>query len=181
MKIRHTPIQDLVIVEPNVFEDDRGYFFESYQSSRLAQSGIDLSFVQDNEAKSSQGVLRGLHYQVGEFAQTKLVRVVTGSVFDVAVDLRPRSNTFGQWFGIKLSGNNKLQLLVPRGFAHGYLVLEDHTIFSYKCDNFYEKEAEGGIKFDDPQLSVEWPVLDCQYLVSEKDQALPFFGQHRPV
>ena len=167
-----TDIEGLLIIEPPVFRDERGYFCETWQSQRYALPG-GHAFVQDNEAKSSKGVLRGLHFQRGQHAQGKLVRVVQGAVYDVAVDLRKDSKTFGQSFGLTLTGDNKKQFWIPRGFAHGYLVLEDDTIFSYKCDNFYEKSAEGGLSYNDPALGIEWPELDVPYLVSEKDRQLP--------
>lgn len=171
MKTSTTPIEGLLIIEPRVFADDRGYFFETYHTDRY---GLPHSFpfVQDNESLSSKGVLRGLHMQDGEFAQGKLVRVVKGAVFDVAVDTRPGSPSYGQWYGVELTGENKKQFWIPRGFAHGYLVLEDDTIFSYKCDNYYYPAAEKGIRFDDPQIGVAWPDLGMKYLVSEKDLAL---------
>jgi len=171
MKITNTEIDGLVVIEPNVYKDERGYFFEFYHALRyeLPYAG---QFVQDNEAKSNKGVLRGVHFQTGINAQGKLVRVVIGSVFDVAVDLRKDSETFGRWYGIHLSGENKKQLWIPRGFAHGYLVLEDETIFSYKCDNYYHKLAEQGIRYDDPTLKINWPDVGGPYIVSEKDLAL---------
>lgn len=171
MNITKTEIEGLWIIEPDVFRDDRGYFLEIFHLDRYHLPGA-FPFVQDNEAKSNKGVLRGLHFQKGESAQGKLVRVVTGMVYDVAVDLRPHSSTFGMSYGIILSGENKKQFWVPRGFAHGYLVLEDNTIFSYKCDNFYDKSAEGGIRYDDPDLNIAWPSTDCDFVVSQKDLAL---------
>lgn len=168
MNIIPTEIDGLVVIEPRVFQDHRGYFFETYNAqSHQLQYAHD--FVQDNEAKSNKGVLRGLHAQKGEAAQGKLVRVITGSVFDVAVDIRPGSATYGRWFGIELSGDNKKQLWVPRGFAHGYLVLEDNTVFSYKCDNYYNQPEELGIRYDDPHLDIKWPDVGMSFVVSEKD------------
>ena len=171
MNIIETEIEGLLIIEPDVFKDSRGYFLETYTSTKYNLPNV-AAFVQDNEAQSDLGVLRGLHFQNGDAAQGKLVRVVKGAVYDVAVDIRPGSETFGVPFGIMLTGENKKQLWVPRGFAHGYLVLEDETIFSYKCDNFYNKSAEGGIHYDDPDLAIPWPTLKKPYLVSEKDQVL---------
>ncbi len=171
MLVHPTEIEDLCIIEPSIFADERGYFFETYHQDRY-QLPASFPFVQDNEAKSDKGVLRGLHFQTEDHAQGKLVRVVKGSVYDVAVDLRSRSETFGMSFGIVLSGENKKQLWIPRGFAHGYLVLEDDTIFSYKCDNYYHQPAERGIRYDDPDLSVAWPVLDVPFLISAKDLSL---------
>jgi dTDP-4-dehydrorhamnose 3,5-epimerase len=178
MPFFETPIPDLIVFEPRVWEDDRGYFYESYNQKTFAEAGIDAHFVQDNQAFSSQGVLRGLHFQVGPFAQAKLVRVTQGEVLDVAVDLRPNSAHYGQWFSIRLSDTNHKQLFVPRGFAHGYAVLSDTAIFNYKCDNFYSKAHEGGIRWDDPQLQIDWELGAIQPLVSEKDQQQPLFGQH---
>ncbi len=171
MKILNTEIDGLLVIEPNVYTDDRGYFFELYHATRY-QLPYAQPFVQDNEAKSNKGVLRGLHFQTGIHAQGKLVRVVTGSAYDVAVDIRPDSDTYGKWYGILLSGDNKKQFWIPRGFAHGYLVLEDDTIFSYKCDNFYHKFAEQGIRYDDPGLTISWPDIGKPFIVSEKDLAL---------
>jgi dTDP-4-dehydrorhamnose 3,5-epimerase len=172
-----TDFEGLQIYNPKVFKDERGYFFESFSLKTL---DFDINFVQDNEAKSSKGVLRGLHYQVGVNAQSKLVRVVKGAVQDVVVDIRPQSKTFGKHFSIVLSEENKTQLFVPRGFAHGYLVLEDDTIFVYKCDAFYDKASEGGILYNDLTLKIDWMLPENQLITSEKDMNLPFFGHHLP-
>src|SRR5688500_5979334 len=171
MIISNTEIEGLLVIEPKVFADERGYFYETYNDKNYHLPYAE-SFVQDNEAKSNKGVLRGMHLQRGEFAQGKLVRVVRGSVFDAVIDVRSWSPTFGSWFGIELSADNKKQLWVPRGFAHGYLVLEDDTIFSYKCDNFYHKPAENGIRFDDHTLRIKWPDTGSSFLISDKDLAL---------
>lgn len=179
MPFTETPIPGMIIFEPQVFHDARGYFFESYNRRVWEDVGITADFVQINQAHSTRGVLRGLHYQVGEMAQAKLVRVVEGEVLDVAVDLRETAPTFGQWFSIRLSAKNKRQLFVPRGFAHGYLVLSETAEFMYQCDNFYSKAHEGGIRYDDPQLDIDWEYDLNQVLVSEKDLALPAFGAHR--
>jgi dTDP-4-dehydrorhamnose 3,5-epimerase len=168
MTLTPTEIDGLCIIDPVIYADDRGYFFESYNLLRYHLPGA-FPFVQDNEAKSNKGVLRGLHFQTGDHSQGKLVRVVTGAVYDVAVDLRPDSPTYGESYGLILSAKNKRQLWIPRGFAHGYLVLEDHTIFSYKCDNHYNKNAESGIRYDDPDLSIAWPVVDSPLIISQKD------------
>jgi len=173
MKITETTIKDLLIIEPAVFEDSRGYFFEAFSQKKFADSGLNYTFVQDNESKSDYGVLRGLHYQLEPYAQTKLVRVVKGSVYDVALDLRKNSNTFGQWFGIELSEQNKKQLLIPKGFAHGFVVLANDTIFQYKCDSFYWKEGERGIAYNDPDLKIDWKLDENNILLSEKDKSLP--------
>jgi dTDP-4-dehydrorhamnose 3,5-epimerase len=179
MPFIQTEIPGLLIFEPQVWPDERGYFYESYNRSTWEAAGLDVDFVQDNQARSTRGVLRGLHYQVEDMAQAKLVRVVEGEVLDVVVDLRVKSPTYGRWLGVLLSTENKRQLFVPRGFAHGYLVLSDTAEFVYKCDNYYSKAHEGGLRFDDPTLQIDWGIPHDQLIVSEKDQALPFFGQHR--
>lgn len=179
MPFIETSIPGLLIFEPQVWEDERGYFFEAFNAQTFAKAGIETQFVQDNQARSSRGVLRGLHYQVEPFAQAKLVRVLEGEVLDIAVDLREDSPTFGQWLGLRLSAANKRQLFVPRGFAHGYVVLSEWAEFFYKCDNFYSKAHEGGIRFDDPQLAIDWEIPQEAILCSEKDKQLPFFGAHR--
>ena len=181
MPFSSTPISGLIVFEPRVFLDERGYFFESYNLQTWQKAGVMEPFVQDNQARSTRGVLRGLHYQTGEHAQAKLVRVVEGEVLDVAVDLRPDSPTCGEWFSIVLSAENKRQLYVPRGFAHGYLVLSDTAEFVYKCDNFYNNDAEGGLRYDDPKLNIDWDFDLSQVVVSGKDLELPFFGEHRPA
>jgi dTDP-4-dehydrorhamnose 3,5-epimerase len=178
MPFTETPIPGLIVFEPSVFQDARGYFFESYNQRMWAEAGVDAHFVQDNQARSTAGVLRGLHYQVGDAAQAKLVRVVEGEVLDVVVDIRPDSPTYGQWYSTRLSAENKRQLFVPRGFAHGYLVLSETAEFFYKCDNFYNKAAEGGIRYNDPALRIDWEFDLEQVLVSEKDLVLPEFGEH---
>ncbi len=169
-----TPIEGLLIFEPRVFADDRGYFFESYNQRAWEEAGLNVHFIQDNQARSTRGVLRGLHFQTGEYAQAKLVRVTEGEVLDVAVDLRDGSATYGQWYSIRLSAENKRQLFVPRGFAHGYLVLSETAEFVYKCDNFYAKAHEGGLRFDDPGLRIDWEFPLSEVLVSEKDLLLPY-------
>lgn len=168
-----TPIEGCIIFEPQVWEDHRGYFFESYNRRTFEAAGISADFVQDNQARSTYGVLRGLHFQKPPFEQAKLVRVTEGAVFDVAVDLRPDSPTRGRWYGIELSAENKRQLFVPRGFAHGYVVLSPVAEFCYKCDNFYAKDHDAGIRFDDPTLQIEWPIDLQDAVLSEKDLALP--------
>lgn len=176
MRILQTPIADLKVIEPDVYPDDRGYFFESYNREKLLQSGIEFSFIQDNESFSSRGVVRGLHYQLDPHSQTKLVRVVNGCVFDVAVDLRKGSETFGKWFGIDLSGENKRQLLIPAGFAHGFSVLSDTVVFVYKCDQIYNKQAERSIRFNDPFLGIDWKIPEMEQTVSAKDRIAPLFA-----
>ena len=181
MPVIKTHIPDLFIFEPTVHADERGYFFESYNQRTWEEAGVHIAFVQDNQARSTRGVLRGLHYQVGPMAQAKLVRVTEGSVLDVVVDLRKESPSFGQWYSILLSAENKRQLLVPRGFAHGYLVLSETAEFSYKCDNFYSRDHEGGIRYDDPTLAIDWQFDLSSVVVSGKDKALPFLEGHRPI
>ncbi|MBR1778230.1 MAG: dTDP-4-dehydrorhamnose 3,5-epimerase [Alphaproteobacteria bacterium] len=173
MPFIETKIPGVIIFEPRIFSDDRGYFFETYNENVFKEAGIEAKFVQDNQSKSSYGVIRGLHFQKGEHAQAKLVRVLQGSVLDVAVDLRPGSNTFGQYVAVELSDVNNLQLFIPRGFAHGFSVLSRTAVFSYKCDNFYCKESEGGINCADPELGIDWHVPLESACLSEKDKILP--------
>ena len=169
MKIIETGIKDLIIIEPNIFGDERGYFYESFNEKKWKEIIGDLpNFVQDNESMSHQGVLRGLHFQKSPHAQGKLVHVVQGSVLDVAVDLRKKSETYGAHFKLILSGENKQQLFVPEGFAHGFLTLEDNTIFSYKCTNFYNKESEGGLLWNDDALAIDWGIEAP--ILAEKDK-----------
>ena len=175
MKIEQTPIQDLVIITPTVFADERGYFMESYNKTKLRDLGIDIEFVQDNQSFSKKGTLRGLHYQNPPYAQTKLVRVLEGEIIDVAVDLRKESPTYGQSFAIQLTAENKKQLLVPQGFAHGFSVISETAVVMYKCDQFYDKASEGGIRFDDATLNIDWGMDLKDAIVSEKDLILPDF------
>ena len=177
MKVVQTKIHGCFIVEPKVFKDERGYFYESFNKILWEKhTKSNINFVQDNESSSSKGVLRGLHFQMGEHAQAKLVRVIKGKVQDVCVDLRKNSPTFGQYLTIELSEENKKQLFIPRGFAHGFLVLEDDTIFSYKCDNFYNKSSEAGIIYNDSTLNIDWNFPERELIISEKDKALPTFN-----
>ncbi len=181
MKVIDAAISDVKIIEPDVFGDSRGWFVEQYNHARYSDAGITTTFVQDNESCSSKGVVRGLHWQDGEHSQAKLVRVIKGAVMDVAVDIRKSSPTFGRYVSVYLTEQNKRQLFIPRGFAHGFIVLEDNTIFSYKCDRPYCKESERGLKFDDPILDIEWPKLEGVKLVlSEKDQQLPLLKDIEP-
>ena len=173
MEIIKTSIEGLLIIKPNVFNDERGYFFESYNKERLAKEGIAIDFVQDNESKSAKGVLRGLHFQKPPYAQGKLVRVIKGSVMDVAVDLRKDSPTYGKWESVVLNEENKLQFWIPEGFAHGFVTLEDDTIFAYKCTNVYNKESEGSILWNDPDINIEWNIKNP--ILSEKDKISPLF------
>jgi len=179
MTIEETYIHGCVVITPNVYEDNRGYFFESFNQKKFNDlTGLKINFVQDNQSKSEKGVLRGLHFQIGESAQAKLVRVIKGRVLDVCVDLRPNSKTFKKHFAIELSENNKKQLFIPRGFAHGFVVLENNTIFSYKCDNYYDKSSERGIRFDDRELNIDWRLPKESIILSEKDQALPTLKEY---
>ena len=176
MEIIKTKIKDLFIIKPDVFEDERGYFFESFSKEKFMNLGLDLNFVQDNESKSQKSVLRGLHFQKPPFAQGKLVRVVKGAVLDVAVDLRANSDTYGQWEAVELSEENKLMYWVPPGFAHGFLTLRDETVFTYKCTNVYNKESEGSLLWNDSTLNIDWGHLD-NLILSEKDLNAPLFEQ----
>lgn len=174
MKAIETNLKGCFILEPTIFQDNRGYFLESFNQDRFNQiTNTNTNFVQDNESFSSKGVLRGLHYQIGKHAQAKLVRVIKGSVLDIAVDVRKGSKTFGEYVAIELSEDNKKQLFVPRGFAHGFIVLSETAIFSYKCDNFFNKDSEGGIIYNDPTLNINWQLPENEFIVSEKDMILP--------
>jgi dTDP-4-dehydrorhamnose 3,5-epimerase len=168
-----TDFPGLLIFEPKVFEDSRGYFYESYNANTFTQEGVDIKFVQDNQAQSSYGVLRGLHYQLAPHAQTKLIRVLSGSILDVAVDIRKGSPAYGKVFTIELSAANKKQLLIPKGFAHGYSVLSPTAEVFYKCDEFYNKASEGGIMYNDPALNVNWQIPIDKVIISEKDLLHP--------
>lgn len=176
MTAEETYLKGCFVITPKVFEDDRGYFFESFNKQVFeAKTGLITNFVQDNQSKSDEGVLRGLHFQTGAFAQAKLVRVITGKVLDVCVDIRRESPTFGKHFSIILDGSEHKQLYLPKGFAHGFLVLEENTIFSYKCDNYYNKAYESGILFNDTKLNIDWGFPEDQMIISEKDKQLPTF------
>lgn len=173
MKVSETELKGCYIIEPQIFSDERGYFFESFHKDKFQQlTNIEVNFLQDNEAFSNRGIIRGLHFQKGQFAQAKLVRVVKGKVLDVALDIRPGSKTYGKHFSIILSEKNKKQLFIPRGFAHGYAVLEDNTVFSYKCDNYYNKESESGVIYNDSDLLIDWMLKDEEVLLSVKDDKL---------
>ena len=178
MKIIETKLKGCFIVEPTIFGDDRGYFFESFSKEKFCELiGEEIEFVQDNESYSTKGVLRGLHFQRGKFAQAKLVRVSQGVVLDIAVDIRKGSPTFGQHVAIELSSENKKQLFVPRGFAHGFIVLSDTVTFLYKCDNLYNKESEGGIIYNDPTLNIDWKLPEAAFIISPKDIILPTLAE----
>lgn len=174
MQIRETNIKGLLILEPRVFKDQRGYFLESFRKSWLQDLGTIPEFIQDNESQSSFGVIRGLHFQKEPHAQTKLIRVTEGQIYDVAVDIRSGSPTYGSWFGLELSAENHLQLLIPAGFAHGFSVLSDRATVFYKCDTYYRPGAESGIRFDDPALGIDWKVIMENATISEKDRKLPY-------
>jgi dTDP-4-dehydrorhamnose 3,5-epimerase len=176
MKITETPLQGLLIIEPSVFNDERGYFYESYNLQLYQKIGIEIPFVQDNESKSVRGVVRGLHYQLNPVAQAKLVRVVQGTVYDVALDIRKGSPTFGQWFGLEISETDKKQLFIPRGFAHGFSVLSETAIFSYKCDSAYNRELERAINAFDPQLAIDWQLNESEWKISDKDKKASLFA-----
>ena len=177
MKFVNTPIEGLVIIEPTVFVDNRGYFLESYNKKKFEKAIGEISFVQDNESKSFKGVLRGLHFQKPPYAQAKLVRCIEGKVLDIAVDIRDGSETYGEHITVELSGENKKQVFIPRGFAHGFLVLSNSAIVSYKVDNSYASAHDAGIRWDDPTLNIQWEVNESEVLVSEKDVKLPFFSE----
>ena len=172
MEIIKTSIKGLVIIQPKVFEDERGYFMESYKENFIKENFPDIHFIQDNESKSSYGVLRGLHFQKPPFEQTKLVRVIEGEVLDVAVDLRKKSSTYGKWESIILSGENKKQFLIPKGFAHGFVVLSMEAIFSYKVDNYYAPEYDSGIRYNDTSLDIDWKINTEKLIISTKDKEL---------
>ena len=178
MEIIKTPIEGLLVIEPRVFRDARGYFVETYNEQRYREAGIDAQFVQDNQSCSSYGVVRGLHFQKPPYAQAKLVCCTVGRVLDVAVDLRPESPTFGQWFGVELSEENKRQFFIPKGFAHGFSVLSESAIFTYKCDDFYHPEAEGGILLNDPDLAIDWRIPEEARIISDKDKKHPTFDEY---
>jgi dTDP-4-dehydrorhamnose 3,5-epimerase len=177
MPFTPTPISGLLIFDPKVFEDSRGYFFESYNQEIFRAAGIHIDFIQDNQSSSQYGVIRGLHYQLHPYAQTKLIRVLVGSILDVAVDIRKNSPTFGQSFSIELSAENKKQLFIPMGFAHGFSVLSDHAEVFYKCDSFYNKESEAGISYNDTSLKIDWMIPAGKAIISEKDKKLPGFAE----
>jgi len=178
MQVQETKLKGCFIIEPAVFKDERGYFFESFNKQKFEElTGQNGNFVQDNQSKSAYGVVRGLHLQEGAYAQAKLVRVLEGCVLDVAVDLRAGSPTYGKWVAVELSAVNNRQLYVPRGFAHGFSVLSGQAVFAYKCDNFYNKTAEIGIRYNDPDLNIDWQIPEEKMLLSEKDLQLPFLSK----
>jgi len=179
MKITKTHLIGCFVIEPEIYFDKRGYFLESFNQKEFNRNlGLDINFIQDNESLSSRGVLRGLHYQAGDFAQAKLIRVTKGAVLDVVVDIRKESKTFGQHFSIHLSEDNKKQVFIPRGFAHGFLTYENDTIFSYKCDNYYDKASEKGIIYNDPTLAIDWHFKAHELILSVKDTELDTFEDY---
>jgi len=177
MRVIKTKLEGVVIIEPQVFFDDRGYFFESFSQQRFNEQVAPITFVQDNESKSSYGVLRGLHFQKPPFAQSKLVRVVKGKVLDVAVDLRKGSPTFGQYESVVLSEENKRQFFIPQGFAHGFAVLSEEAIFQYKCDNYYAPQSEGSVRWNDPTIAIDWQLPEKDIILSAKDEKAPLLSQ----
>jgi dTDP-4-dehydrorhamnose 3,5-epimerase len=177
MELIQTGFSDLIIIIPGIFEDSRGYFYESYNKQAFKKLGIDFNFVQDNQSSSAHGVIRGLHYQLVPYAQSKLVRVLQGEIFDVAVDLRKGSSNYGKWFGAELSCKNKLQLLIPQGFAHGFSVLSEKAVVLYKTDEYYKNEAERGIVYNDTALKIDWQLAASEIIVSERDLHLPGFEE----
>ncbi|EHF4953290.1 TPA: dTDP-4-dehydrorhamnose 3,5-epimerase [Enterobacter hormaechei] len=180
MKVIETSISDVKIFEPTVFGDERGFFYESFSQKMFNEAvGHHVDFVQDNHSKSSGGVLRGLHYQMPPYAQAKLVRCIVGEVFDVAVDVREASPSFGQWVGVHLSATNKRQLWIPEGFAHGFLTLSENAEFVYKTTNYYHKESEAGVIWNDPELNILWPLGELNIALSQKDEELPIFASAR--
>ena len=182
MTFTETKLKGCFILEPKIIKDERGYFMESFNEKTFQEGiGQKVTFVQDNQSFSTRGVLRGLHYQCGEHAQAKLVRVLQGKVLDVAVDLRPESATYGQYEAVLLSGDNQTQFFVPRGFAHGFLVLSETATFFYKCDNFYNKESEGGLIYNDETVNINWNFPTNEFIISEKDQFLPKFKNARKI
>jgi dTDP-4-dehydrorhamnose 3,5-epimerase len=176
MKIIETGFSGLVVIKPNIFPDARGYFFESFNQEILRKAGIEFIPVQDNESRSVRGVIRGLHYQLAPCAQAKMIRVVEGKIFDVALDLRKKSLTYGKWFGIDLDSETKELVLIPRGFAHGFSVLSDFAVIQYKCDNIYNKQLERGIYVNDPMLDINWKTGSLAQIISEKDLGQPLFS-----
>ncbi len=180
LSFEKTPIKDVYIITPKVFGDDRGYFMETFSDKDFKENGLDYTFVQDNQSSSRKGVLRGLHFQKSH-PQAKLVRVLKGEVYDVAVDLRLGSETYGKYVGVLLSEENKKQLLIPRGFAHGFLVVSETAEFAYKCDDFYHPEDEGGIRYDDPEINISWPKIEGELILSKKDKSHPFLKDSETV
>ena len=178
MELQHTPLKGCFILKPTIFKDNRGFFYETYNKTTFKKiTGLSIDFVQDNQSNSTYGTLRGLHYQKGKMAQAKLVRVIQGKVLDIVVDIRKDSQTYGQHFSIVLDDSNKLQLFIQRGFAHGFITLSKNSVFSYKCDNFYDKTSDGGIIYNDATLSLNWHLPKEDFIISKKDKQLPTFNE----
>ncbi|MBN1970656.1 MAG: dTDP-4-dehydrorhamnose 3,5-epimerase [Candidatus Delongbacteria bacterium] len=177
MKIIRTHIEDVIIIEPDIYRDARGFFLESYNKSVFDKLGVEVNFVQDNRSLSTRGVLRGLHFQKGDSAQAKLVSVISGTVLDIAVDIRKGSKTFGQHVSTELNSETKRMMFIPRGFAHGFIVLSESAEFIYKCDNYYNPSSEGGIRFDDPDINLDWRLDKEELIISDKDKKLPYFKE----
>lgn len=178
MELQHTPLKGCFILKPTIFKDNRGFFYETYNKTTFKKiTGLSIDFVQDNQSNSTYGTLRGLHYQKGKMAQAKLVRVLQGKVLDIVVDIRKDSQTYGQHFSIVLDDTNKLQLFIQRGFAHGFITLSRNSVFSYKCDNFYDKTSDGGIIYNDATLSLNWHLPKEDFIISKKDKQLPTFNE----
>lgn len=178
MELQHTPLKGCFILKPTIFKDNRGFFYETYNKTTFKKiTGLSIDFVQDNQSNSTYGTLRGLHYQKGKMAQAKLVRVIQGKVLDIVVDIRKDSQTYGQHFSIILDDSNKLQLFIQRGFAHGFITLSKNSVFSYKCDNFYDKTSDGGIIYNDATLSLNWHLPKEDFIISKKDKQLPTFNE----
>lgn len=178
MELQHTPLKGCFILKPTIFKDNRGFFYETYNKTTFKKiTGLSIDFVQDNQSNSTYGTLRGLHYQKGKMAQAKLVRVIQGKVLDIVVDIRKDSQTYGQHFSIILDDTNKLQLFIQRGFAHGFITLSKNSVFSYKCDNFYDKTSDGGIIYNDATLSLNWHLPKEDFIISKKDKQLPTFNE----
>lgn len=178
MELQHTPLKGCFILKPTIFKDNRGFFYETYNKTTFKKiTGLSIDFVQDNQSNSTYGTLRGLHYQKGKMAQAKLVRVIQGKVLDIVVDIRKDSQTYGQHFSIVLDDTNKLQLFIQRGFAHGFITLSKNSVFSYKCDNFYDKTSDGGIIYNDATLSLNWHLPKEDFIISKKDKQLPTFNE----
>jgi len=178
LELQHTPLKGCFILKPTIFKDNRGFFYETYNKTTFKKiTGLSIDFVQDNESNSTYGTLRGLHYQKGKMAQAKLVRVIQGKVLDIVVDIRKDSQTYGRHFSIILDDTNKLQLFIQRGFAHGFITLSKNSVFSYKCDNFYDKTSDGGIIYNDATLSLNWHLPKEDFIISKKDKQLPTFNE----
>ena len=182
MEVTRSHIKDCLIIQPKIILDQRGYFMESFNERSFKEAtGLSVHFIQDNQSYSAKGVLRGLHYQTGEHAQAKLVRVLSGEVLDVVVDIRPESETYGSYLAVRLSAENQTQIFIPRGCAHGFLVTSDHATFFYKCDNYYDRHSEGGILYNDPTINIDWEFPESELIISEKDKVQPLLANAKKV